>query len=93
MSSPRASQPTTPVRSAAAALPKKALECACTPRGANELARRGGPGSYVGCIAGVLSFSEYQQELTKAGFVNVGIEPTHLEADQMYVAIIRATKP
>lgn len=50
-------------------------------------------GSYVGCIAGALSFSEYGEELTKAGFVDASVEPTHLEADQMYGAIIRATKP
>jgi SAM-dependent methyltransferase len=50
-------------------------------------------GSYVGCIAGALSFSEYRRELTEAGFVDVSIDPTHLETDQMYGAIIRATKP
>ena len=50
-------------------------------------------GSYVGCIAGALSFSDYGEELTKAGFVDASVEPTHLEADQMYGAIIRATKP
>jgi arsenite methyltransferase len=50
-------------------------------------------GSYVGCIAGALSFAEYRRELTDAGFVDVSIDPTHLEADQMYGAIIRARKP
>ena len=50
-------------------------------------------GSYVGCIAGALSFAEYRQELAEAGFVDVSIDPTHPEADQMYGAIIRARKP
>ena len=50
-------------------------------------------GSYVGCIAGAPSFGEYRQELADAGFVEVSIDPTHLEADQMYGAIIRARKP
>jgi arsenite methyltransferase len=50
-------------------------------------------GSYVGCIAGALSFTEYREELTQAGFVQVSVDPTHLETDQMYGAIIRATKP
>jgi arsenite methyltransferase len=50
-------------------------------------------GSYVGCIAGALSFTEYQQALNEAGFLDVSIDPTHLETDQMYGAIIRARKP
>jgi arsenite methyltransferase len=50
-------------------------------------------GSYVGCIAGALSFAEYQQALNEAGFLDVSIDPTHLETDQMYGAIIRARKP
>jgi SAM-dependent methyltransferase len=56
-------------------------------------AERTEKGSYVGCIAGALSFSEYRQELAEAGFVDVSIDLTHLEADQMYGAIIRARKP
>jgi ubiquinone/menaquinone biosynthesis C-methylase UbiE len=62
---------------------------------ADELtpAERAERGSYVGCIAGALSFSEYGEELTKAGFVDASVEPAYLEADQMYGAIIRATKP
>jgi len=62
---------------------------------ADELspAERAEKGSYVGCIAGALSFGEYRQELADAGFVEVSIDPTHLEADQMYGAIIRARKP
>ena len=62
---------------------------------ADELtpAERAERGSYVGCVAGALSFSEYEHELTDAGFVDVSIDPTHQEAEQMYGAIIRATKP
>jgi arsenite methyltransferase len=56
-------------------------------------AERAERGSYVGCIAGALSFTEYREELTQAGFVQVSVDPTHLETDQMYGAIIRATKP
>ena len=49
-------------------------------------------GSYVGCIAGALSFAEYEHELAAAGFEDVSIEPTHLEVDKMYGAIVRARK-
>jgi SAM-dependent methyltransferase len=61
---------------------------------ADELtpAERAERGSYVGCIAGALSFAEYHRELTAAGFVDVSIEPTHLEVEQMFGAIIRARK-
>ena len=61
---------------------------------ADELtpAQRMEKGSYVGCIAGALSFAEYRQELAEVGFVDVSID-AHLEADQMYGAIIRARKP
>jgi arsenite methyltransferase len=62
---------------------------------ANELspAERAERGSYVGCIAGALSIAEYEQELRAAGFEQISIGPTHAEADQMYGAIVRATKP
>jgi arsenite methyltransferase len=56
---------------------------------ADRLAR----GSYVGCIAGALSFSEYEGGLKAAGFTDVSITPTHDVADGMVSAIIRATKP
>jgi ubiquinone/menaquinone biosynthesis C-methylase UbiE len=49
-------------------------------------------GSYVGCIAGALSFSEYEAELTSAGFTGISIEPTNETADRMYGAIVKATK-
>lgn len=50
-------------------------------------------GSYVGCIAGALSFAEYRQGLEAAGFADVEITPTHQVADGMHSAIVRATKP
>ncbi|MEV6242353.1 arsenite methyltransferase [Lentzea sp. NPDC051838] len=50
-------------------------------------------GSYVGCIAGALSFTEYQEGLEAAGFTAVEITPTHEVADGMHSAIVRAVKP
>ncbi len=50
-------------------------------------------GSWVGCVAGALSFTEYRSGLATAGFTNITIEPTHTVADDMHSAIIKATKP
>jgi arsenite methyltransferase len=50
-------------------------------------------GNFVGCIAGALSFSEYEQELARVGFVEIAAQPTHEVADRMYGAIVRAVKP
>ena len=50
-------------------------------------------GSYVGCIAGALSFAEYEAGLTAAGFTEVSLQVTHDVADGMHSAIVRATKP
>jgi len=50
-------------------------------------------GSYVGCIAGALSFSEYREGLTLAGFTEIAVDSTHEVNDGMHSAIIRATKP
>ena len=50
-------------------------------------------GSWVGCIAGALSYAEYQSQLEAAGFVNISIQATHQTTDGMDSAIIRATKP
>ena len=50
-------------------------------------------GSYVGCIAGALSFDEYEQGLEQAGFVAIDITPTHKVADDMFSAIIKASRP
>jgi SAM-dependent methyltransferase len=50
-------------------------------------------GSYSGCIAGALSFSEYRAGLAAVGLVDVSIEPTHAVADGLHGAIVKATKP
>lgn len=50
-------------------------------------------GSYVGCIAGALSFAEYRAGLASAGLRDVSVTATHPVADGMHSAIIRATKP
>jgi SAM-dependent methyltransferase len=57
---------------------------------AQERAERG---NWVGCIAGALSFAEYEQGLADAGFVDVEITPTHEAAEGMHSAIVRARKP
>ncbi|MGE5274076.1 MAG: arsenite methyltransferase [Verrucomicrobiota bacterium] len=49
-------------------------------------------GSYVGCIAGALSKSEYVAGLEGAGFEDVSVEFTHQVADGMHGAIVQATK-
>jgi hypothetical protein len=56
-------------------------------------AERAERGSYVGCIAGALSVSEYVDGLAAAGFTGAEVELTHLAAEGMHAAIIRATKP
>ena len=50
-------------------------------------------GSYVGCIAGALSFSEYEAGLRGAGLRQISVTPTHAVADGMHSAIVKATKP
>ena len=50
-------------------------------------------GSYVGCIAGALSRSEYVDGLAAAGFRDASVTFTHQAADGMHSAIIRAVKP
>ncbi len=54
---------------------------------------RAARGSYVGCIAGALSRTEYLKGLLDAGFVDVSVRFTHQAADGMHSAIFRATKP
>jgi arsenite methyltransferase len=49
-------------------------------------------GSYVGCIAGALSKSEYVEGLQAAGFEDVSVEFTHEVADGMHGAIVKAVK-
>lgn len=50
-------------------------------------------GSYVGCIAGALSRSEYLDGLAAAGFIDAEVQFTHQVADGMHGAIVRARKP
>jgi SAM-dependent methyltransferase len=50
-------------------------------------------GSYVGCIAGALSFREFRTGLTAAGLTDVELVPTHQIVEGMHSAIVRATKP
>jgi arsenite methyltransferase len=57
---------------------------------ADERAERG---SFVGCIAGALSETEYRDGLADAGLVDVEVQFTHRVADGMHGAIVRATKP
>ena len=49
-------------------------------------------GSYVGCIAGALSKSEYEEGLKAAGFADVSVTFTHEVADGMHGAIVQAVK-
>ena len=50
-------------------------------------------GSFVGCVAGALSFDEYRRGLVAAGFQDVSISPTHGVVEGMFSAIVRAVKP
>jgi arsenite methyltransferase len=56
----------------------------------DERAQRG---SYVGCIAGALSFDEYRRGLESAGFTDISVTSTHEVADGMHAAIVKAVKP
>lgn len=50
-------------------------------------------GSFAGCIAGALTFSEYAAGLAAAGLHEVEITATHAVGDGMYGAIVRAARP
>jgi hypothetical protein len=56
---------------------------------AERLAR----GRQVGAIAGALSFTEYREGMSRAGFTAVHINPTHRVTDGLHSAIIQAVKP
>jgi hypothetical protein len=56
-------------------------------------ADRADRGSYVGCIAGALSRTEYLDGLAAVGFVDADVTFTHEAAPGMHAAIVRATKP
>ncbi|MFI5292532.1 MAG: arsenite S-adenosylmethyltransferase, partial [Candidatus Limnocylindrales bacterium] len=49
-------------------------------------------GSFVGCIAGALSFGEYRHGLEAVGFADVAVTPTHAVVDGMWSAIITAVR-
>jgi arsenite methyltransferase len=49
-------------------------------------------GSYVGCIAGALSRSEYEAGFEAAGFEGIEVTFTHEVADGMHGAIVKAVK-
>jgi SAM-dependent methyltransferase len=57
---------------------------------AEERAERG---SYVGCIAGALSKSEYERGLAELGLAEISVTLTHEVADGMHGAIVKAVKP
>jgi arsenite methyltransferase len=50
-------------------------------------------GSYVGCIAGALRRTDYENGLRAAGFDEVTITYTHAVGDGVHSAIIRAVRP
>lgn len=50
-------------------------------------------GSWVGCIAGALSYSEYRTLLANEGFDDISITATHEATEGMDSAIIKAIKP
>jgi arsenite methyltransferase len=50
-------------------------------------------GSFVGCVAGAMSFTEYEEGLRAAGFVDVSITSTHEPMPGIHSAIVKATKP
>jgi len=56
-------------------------------------AERAERGSFVGCIAGALSRTEYLDGLAAAGFVDTEVVFTHEAAPGLHGAIVRAAKP
>jgi arsenite methyltransferase len=50
-------------------------------------------GSYVGCIAGALSFAEFEAGLRDVGLIDVSLTSTHTVAEGMHSVIAKATKP
>jgi SAM-dependent methyltransferase len=50
-------------------------------------------GSYVGCIAGALSFAEFAAGLESVGFEQIELVRTHSVAKEMHSAIVKARKP
>ena len=56
-------------------------------------AERAERGSYVGCIAGALSFAEYRAGLEAVGLTDISVTPTQSAGDGLHGAIVKATKP
>lgn len=56
-------------------------------------AERAERGSYVGCVAGALSFTEFESGLRDAGLTDISLTATHLVTDGMHSVIAKATKP
>ena len=50
-------------------------------------------GSFAGCVAGALTFSEYAAGLTSAGLTGIRLTPTHAVGDGLYGAIVAAIRP
>jgi arsenite methyltransferase len=50
-------------------------------------------GAWVGCIAGALTKTEYENGLAAAGFAEVSVAFTHQVGDGLHSAIIKATRP
>ncbi len=50
-------------------------------------------GCFVGCIAGALAKTEYEQLLAAVGFAGVSVVFTHSVADGLHSAIVKALKP
>jgi arsenite methyltransferase len=50
-------------------------------------------GAWVGCIAGALTKTEYEAQLTAAGFTDISVTFTHPVGDGLHSAIIKATRP
>ena len=50
-------------------------------------------GSFAGCVAGALTFSEYAAGLTAAGLTGIRLTPTHAVGDGLYGAIVAAVRP
>ena len=50
-------------------------------------------GSHAGCIAGALSFGEYEAGLRDVGLSDISVRPTHQVADGLFAAVIRARRP
>jgi SAM-dependent methyltransferase len=50
-------------------------------------------GSFAGCVAGALTFSEYAAGLAAAGLTGIHLTPTHAVGDGLYGAIVAAVRP